>query len=202
MANLITLFRVILTFYVLVMLNYETTKIFYITAIGLTLAIILLDALDGWVARKFNEASKIGSIIDILGDRIVENAYWIVFCAYGWVGLWVPLIVMTRSFVTDTLRGIAFAEGCTAFGEDSLVQSKIGRFLTASRFSRALYGGAKIVAFMTVIACHTPDFVPPKALVSIMWFSVYITVIFCVLRALPVVSASKKYFVTEKNEQQ
>ena len=132
MANFISLFRVILAFYLLVMLNYETTSIFYWTAVGLTLAVILLDALDGWIARKLNECSKIGSIIDILGDRIVENAYWIVFAIYGWVGMWVPLIVMTRSFVTDTLRGIAFADGCTAFGSDSMVQSKIGRFLTAS----------------------------------------------------------------------
>lgn len=197
MANLISLFRVILTFYVLVMLNYETTTIFYWTAVGLTLAIILLDALDGWVARKFNECSKIGSIIDILGDRIVENAYWIVFAIYGWVGMWAPLIVMTRSFVTDTLRGIAFAEGCTAFGEDSLVQSKIGRFLTASRFSRAVYGGAKIFAFMTVIACHVPEFTPPTWLVILMNVSVYLTVIFCVLRAIPVITASKKYFVKQ-----
>lgn len=195
MANLISLFRVILTFYILVMLNYEATTIFYWTAVGLTLAVILLDAFDGWVARKFNECSKIGSIIDILGDRIVENAYWIVFAIYGWVGMWAPLIVMTRSLVTDTLRGIAFADGCTAFGEDSIVQSKIGRFLTASRFSRAVYGGAKVFAFMTVIACHVPGFYPPMWLVVLMNVSVYLTVIFCVLRALPVITASKKYFI-------
>lgn len=198
MANLISLFRVVLAFYLLIMLNYEITPIFYKTAVGLTLAVILLDAFDGWVARKFNEASKIGSIIDILGDRIVENAYWIAFCAYGWVPLWVPLIVMTRSFVTDTLRGIAFADGCTAFGEDSMVQSKIGRFLTSSRFSRAVYGGAKVFAFVTVIACYIPEFNPPLWLVILKDISVYLTVIFCVLRALPVISAGKKYLVKEK----
>ena len=110
MANLISLFRVILAFYLLLMLDYQSqNSTFYWTAVGLTLAVILLDALDGWVARKFNEASKIGSIIDILGDRIVENAYWIVFAFYGWIGVWVPLIVMTRSFVCDTLIGLAFA---------------------------------------------------------------------------------------------
>ena len=177
------------------MLEYETTSLFYKMAIFLTLAVILLDALDGWVARKFNECSKIGSIIDILGDRIVENAYWIAFCAYGWVDVWIPLVVMTRSFVTDTLRGIAFAEGCTAFGEDSIVQTKIGRFLTASRFSRAVYGGAKVFAFITVIACHVPEFIPPYWLICFKDFSVYTTVIFCVLRAIPVIIASKKYFI-------
>lgn len=197
MANLISLFRVILTIYVLIMLNYEVTPLFYWVAVFLTIASILLDALDGWVARKLNECSKIGSVIDILADRIVENAYWIVFCAYGWIGVWVPLIVMIRSFVTDTIRAIAFAEGCTAFGEDSLVQTKIGRFLTASRFSRAVYGGAKLVAFMSVIACHVPEYNPSTLLVTTMNISVYVAVIFCVLRALPVILASKKYFTAK-----
>lgn len=198
MANLISLFRVILAMYILIMLGYETTPLFYKMAVILTLAVILLDAFDGWVARKFNEASKIGSIIDILGDRIVENAYWIAFCAYGWVPLWIALVVMTRSFVTDTLRGIAFADGCTAFGEDSMVQSKIGRLLTSSRYSRAIYGGAKVFAFVTVIACHIPMWEAPRWLEIIKDVSVYLTVIFCVLRALPVISAGQKYLVKEK----
>lgn len=200
MANLISLFRVVLAFYLLLMLNYQNqSPSFYWLAVCLTLAVILLDALDGWVARKFNEASKVGSIIDILGDRIVENAYWIVFAFYGWVEVCVPLIVMTRSFVCDTLRGLAFAEGCTAFGSDSMVQSKIGRFLTASRFSRAVYGGAKVFAFMAVIACHAPGWEAANWFVSLTNICVWLAVIFCVLRGLPVIIAGKKYF-TVKND--
>lgn len=200
MANLISLFRVLLAIYLLLMLGVEETQLFYRTAIFLTLAVIALDGLDGWIARKLHEESKIGSVIDILGDRIVENAYWIVFCANGWVGVWVPLIFMIRSFLTDTLRGIAFADGCTAFGEKSIVESSIGRFLTASRFSRAVYGVAKVVAFITVIACHIPGSITPQALIYIKDFSVGITVLFCVLRAIPVIIEGKKYLVAEKNK--
>ena len=198
MANFLSFFRVILAIYILLMLDSQSQNTtFYWVAVGLTLAVILLDALDGWVARKLNEASKVGSIIDILGDRIVENAYWIVFAVYGWVNICIPLIVMTRSFVCDTLRGLAFAEGCTAFGSDSMVQSKLGRFLTASRFSRAVYGGAKVFAFMAVIACHVPTWQPKNWFVILTNVCVWLAVIFCVLRGLPVIVAGKKYFTVK-----
>ena len=195
MANLISLFRVILAFALLVMLQYNQTKVFFITAVVLTLIVVLLDALDGWVARKLNEQSKLGSVIDILGDRIVENAYWIVFCAYGWFEAWVPLIFMTRSLVTDTLRSLAFAEGYTAFGKDSMIKNKIGLFLTSSRFSRAVYGAAKVFSFMAVIICRIPDTNIPEWFVSLTDISVCTTVLFCVIRALPVVIESKRFFV-------
>ena len=96
--------------------------------------------------------------------------------------------------IRDDLKVCTLYRFCrgSAFGEDSLVQSKIGRFLTASRFSRAVYGGAKIFAFMTVIACHVPEFTPPTWLVILMNVSVYLTVIFCVLRA------SVKSFIGQK----
>ena len=129
MANLISLFRVILAFALLLLLKCFVTQTYYIVAVVLTLIVVLLDALDGWVARKLNEQSKLGSVIDILGDRVVENAYWIVFCAYGWVGVYVPLVFMTRSLVTDTLRSLAFAEGYTAFGKDSMIKNKIGQYI-------------------------------------------------------------------------
>jgi len=195
MANLISLFRVILAFALLIYLSIFVTQTYYIIAVVLTLIVVLLDALDGWVARKFNEQSKLGSVIDILGDRIVENAYWIVFCAYGWVGLYVPLIFMTRSLVTDTLRSLAFAEGYTAFGQDSMIKNKIGLFLTSSRFSRAVYGTAKVFAFMSVIICQIPNADIPVWFVVFKDLSVNITVLFCVIRALPVIFESKRFFV-------
>ena len=195
MANLISLFRVLLAFALLIMLKYNPTKIFFITAVVLTLIVVLLDALDGWVARKLNEQSKLGSVIDILGDRIVENAYWIVFCAYGWVGMYVPLIFMTRSLVTDTLRSLAFAEGYTAFGKDSMIKNKIGLFLTSSRFSRAIYGAAKVFAFMAVIICRIPDVNIPEWFITLTDITVNVTVLFCVIRALPVITESKRFFV-------
>ena len=58
MANFLSFFRVILAIYILLMLDSQSQNTtFYWVAVGLTLAVILLDALDGWVARTLNEAS-------------------------------------------------------------------------------------------------------------------------------------------------
>ncbi|MFA6989939.1 MAG: CDP-alcohol phosphatidyltransferase family protein, partial [Candidatus Gastranaerophilaceae bacterium] len=125
MANFITILRTILAFVVVTIL-FTTTKQMYIAAFILTIIVIWMDGLDGYVARKFNETSKFGALLDILSDRIVENVYWISFLALGWIQLWIPLVVVTRGIITDGLRSLALEQGYTAFGSSTMMQSKIG----------------------------------------------------------------------------
>lgn len=146
-ANIITLGRILLTFIVIIF--FQMGFYWRIAALLLTILVIYLDSLDGIVARKLGVASEFGALFDITGDRIVENIYWILFTAVGLVSMWVPIIFISRSFLVDTLRGVAFAkEGKTPFGEKSMMRSPITRFLTASRFSRAVYGAGKLIAFI------------------------------------------------------
>ena len=56
----------------------------YVWALALTIIAFALDGVDGYVARKFHEESKFGALLDIMGDRIVENTYWILFAVMGW----------------------------------------------------------------------------------------------------------------------
>ena len=75
MANLITVARTLLAFLAVAMLRWHSWEI-YVAAALLTLLIVWMDAWDGWVARRRNEASKAGAVFDILGDRVVEMTYW------------------------------------------------------------------------------------------------------------------------------
>src|SRR5437016_13508284 len=50
-----------------------------LTAVGLTVAAIALDALDGHIARKEKMATPVGAQLDILGDRMIENVYFTYF---------------------------------------------------------------------------------------------------------------------------
>lgn len=193
MANIISIFRAILCFVVAGILFIKTDRI-YITAFILTILVIWMDGLDGYVARKFNETSKFGAVLDILSDRIVENVYWITFSVLGWLPLWVPLAVMTRGIVTDGLRSLALEQGFTAFGSSTMMESKIGKFIVASNFCRFSYAVFKAVAFAFLIAAHIPsEYAAKEVITTVAYVSAYASVFFCIARGIPVVIESKRF---------
>ncbi len=211
MANLLTILRMLLAIVAIEFL-FTGKPDLAIAAAFITLFVIIFDGLDGYVARALNEQSKFGSVFDILGDRVVENLYWIAFAILGLVSAWVPMVVVTRGIITDGLRSIALAHGYTAFGKDSMMQNPVFYFLTASRFSRALYGLAKTLAFIFVIIAYIPNLefyefmtvdqfayyaVAQPYLVLIAKILVYVTVAMCVIRGLPVIFESKRFLNEE-----
>ncbi|MBR3888971.1 CDP-alcohol phosphatidyltransferase family protein, partial [bacterium] len=105
MANFITIFRVFLMFIgVYLIMAMPESQCAFLLALVLTILAFAMDGLDGYVARKFHEESKLGALLDIMSDRIVENTYWIVFAVLGWLPVWFSLVALTRGFVTDTIR--------------------------------------------------------------------------------------------------
>jgi len=195
MANFITIFRIFLVF-IAVYLLFEYNAGAYMWALGLTIVAFALDGVDGWVARKFNETSKLGAVLDIMSDRIVENTLWVAFAALGWLPLVFPLIALTRSFVVDSLRSVAMEQGLTAFGETSMQKDKFGYFICSSKFARISYAVAKVVAFVLLIIARTPgvETATAKTLYIIAYLSALVAIEFCVLRGLPVVFESKRLF--------
>jgi CDP-diacylglycerol--glycerol-3-phosphate 3-phosphatidyltransferase len=147
MANLITIGRLILLFVVIAFIYYGNVQV--ITASAVAIAVVIaLDGVDGWVARRRKSTSQFGAIFDIAGDRIVENALWVVFAHLQLIPVWVPLLVLTRGFIVDGLRSMSYAEGGTAFGEKNIMRSEFTRWLTAGRFMRSLFGYAKAFGFV------------------------------------------------------
>jgi phosphatidylglycerophosphate synthase len=145
MANLITFSRIILLFLTIGLL-YLHDPWAALAAVLLTILVYSSDALDGYVARRRGEASTAGAVFDTAGDRIVENVYWIVFAHLGLMTIWIPILMVMRSFAVDAVRSLALAEGRTTFGETTMMESRLGLWLVASRLHRALYGLAKLVA--------------------------------------------------------
>ncbi len=191
----ITLLRIALAFVTVPLFGRGFTSA--LIAIGLTIVVIWMDSLDGWVARRTGQTSDMGALLDITGDRIVENVFWIYFAVAGAVHFSVPLIVITRGFLTDTVRTLGFEQGQTPFGEKTMMRSPWTRFLVAGRFMRGIYGGAKLIAFCALGAVlavrrgleegrlHPNEswMRPLEVGANVL---VVITVVLCVVRGIPV----------------
>ena len=191
-ASLVAITRAMFAFLAVVILFRRPDL--YLLAAVLTIVSILMDGLDGWVARRYGEVSRIGAVIDILTDRIVELTYWIAFAVLGWIPAWVPIVVAVRGLLVDGARAVAFERGLTAFGPTTMMRSRIGNFLVASRESRSAYGIAKAAAFTLMIVAYAsalPAMARPVVL-TIGLISVYASVALCVLRGIPVLLEARR----------
>ena len=176
-ANIITLCRLLLTF--LVVILFRLHYILDITLIFTISGIFILDALDGYIARKRNETSKVGEVLDTLADRIVENTFWIYFTAIGIIPVWMPIAVMMRGFLTDNLQRF--------FG-----YPKVGwkHVLARSRISRLLSGATKMFAFTSLAASGSFEH---YLLVQGSMILALIAVVYCLARGLPFFFMIRKY---------
>lgn len=203
MANLITIGRLVLLF-VTIALIYSRSYPLALLSIGLIIVVFFSDGLDGFVARRRNSTSDLGAVLDIAGDRVVENALWIVFAHLGLIGVWAPLLVMTRGFLVDAMRSISYTQGKSAFGENTMMLTPLSRFLTASRFMRAFYGTAKTIGFVFLTGLFAAT-LPAAAgggfdalysqgwLRAAGWFMVYAALALTVIRGVPVIVDAMYY---------
>jgi len=199
MANLITLSRYPLLFFYLALMYYggETAHLWNVPLIIL---IFSLDTLDGWVARKRDETSLLGSVFDIATDRTLEYVLWVVYAHLGLISVLVPIIVLIRGTSVDAIRSIGMKEGVSAFEQ---LQSPVNRFLVKSRFMRALYGTVKAAAagFLTLsFALPSTGSGWTLLIYQVAMALTWISVIVCVLRGVPVLSEGIKSINSEQSE--
>ena len=193
MANFISIFRIFVMFVAVYLIYvFSGDAVAYSWALFLTITAFALDGLDGYVARKFHEESKFGALLDIMGDRIVENTYWVLFAVMGWLGTFgilFPLIALTRGFITDTIRSAAMEKGLTPFG---MQVNPVCKWITGSKFMRISYAVAKVMAFVLIIAAKIPNCPNGDLIWNIGYWAAVFAIVFCVVRALPVIIEAKR----------
>ncbi len=121
-----------------------------ITAVCLFLTAGLTDLLDGWIARRFNQRSRLGSVLDPLADKGLMLAAILTLTATGWseqhrFPLWFPVLVL--------MRDVLSALGAWA------IQKKHGRVRIRPHWTGKVCNGAQIVAIGWVML--QLEFVPP-----------------------------------------
>ena len=176
-----------------------------LAAFVLIIFTIFIDAIDGMIARRRGSVSALGAVLDIAIDRVVENVFWITFVNLELVPLWVALVVVTRGILTDAVRGFAMGLGLQPF---EMMKTNWGRWLVSQRFMRGLYGFTKAVTFPVLALLHalvlvwtdTPQavYLPPLRIAAEVLVAV--TIAMNLLRGLPVLIESRRFFVTEQQK--
>ncbi|MGE5313508.1 MAG: CDP-alcohol phosphatidyltransferase family protein [Acidobacteriota bacterium] len=99
LSNLLSLSRIALLIPVLGVLLLTTWPHKRLYAILIIMLGMVTDALDGYFARKFNEVSELGKIIDPLADKICVAAIIVMLAAMGDIPLWYMIVVIARDIV-------------------------------------------------------------------------------------------------------
>ena len=115
----ITIIRIFLTPVLVVVLMSRTTGLehfgpsWQLIGVAVFLRASLTDWLDGWLARRRDEVTTLGSLLDPIADKLLTSAAFISLVQIGVVSAWMVWIIIGREFAVDGLRMIASSQGIT-----------------------------------------------------------------------------------------
>jgi CDP-diacylglycerol--glycerol-3-phosphate 3-phosphatidyltransferase len=137
----ITISRLILTVFILLLITipfaflgfsfpkYDfygvSIQLNYIIAGVLFIIASLTDFLDGYLARKNNQVTDLGKMLDAIADKVLVDPVLIVLACNGFIPVIIPVIYVTRDIIVDAIKMQA------ANGGKVQAAIKSGKFKTA-----------------------------------------------------------------------
>ncbi|MBA3258350.1 MAG: CDP-alcohol phosphatidyltransferase family protein [Gemmatimonadales bacterium] len=191
LANWITLSRLPLLLACTLILYLGPPPV-QLAGVALLFVGLMLDTVDGMVARRTGQTSLIGSVLDIAADRTYELVLWVCFADLGLIPMAIPLIVVARTTLTDAFRSIGVGQGTAPFAQH---RTALARFLVGSSTMRIGYSASKVVTFCGLALTHAASRFPAETilggaaepLMAGLKVLAWVTVLICVLRGLPVI---------------
>jgi cardiolipin synthase len=93
--NLITIVRLIIVPLVIVMIGQENWALAFL----LFVAAGLSDAIDGFIARRFNMRSEFGAYMDALADKALLVSIYVTLSVVGVLPAWLAITVVSRDLM-------------------------------------------------------------------------------------------------------
>jgi CDP-diacylglycerol---glycerol-3-phosphate 3-phosphatidyltransferase len=198
LANWITLSRFPLLLAIVLILYYGS-PLARLAGVALLFVGLMLDTVDGIVARKTGQTSLFGSVLDIAADRTYELVLWVCFADLELIPVAIPLIIIARTTLTDALRSIGVGQGTAPFAQH---RTPLGRFLVGSPFMRTGYAITKVISFcglalaqaFTGFPAHSSAARSVPTMMAVLQVTVWVAVAFCVFRGLPVIISSLRRY--------
>ena len=108
--NMITYLRIIAIPAVLFTMQFDSRRNAFIAAMIFAVA-SATDALDGYLARRFNLISVIGKFLDPLADKLIVMGALVMLLHLGRVSAWLVVVILAREIIINGLRTVAIGEG-------------------------------------------------------------------------------------------
>ena len=89
---------------VVVELNYIISGFIFIIA-------SVTDFLDGYLARKNNQVTDTGKMLDAIADKVLVNHILIILAANGFIHCIVPVIIVLRDIIVNAIKMEAASKG-------------------------------------------------------------------------------------------
>jgi len=94
----------------------------YLVGVAIFVAAALTDYFDGKIARKRQQVSKLGKLLDPIADKLLISAALISLVENHLAPAWAVVIIVGREFAVTGLRSIAATEGVV------ISASRMGKF--------------------------------------------------------------------------
>ena len=92
--NLLSIFRIILIPIFVFLFFASPEKLYY--AFGVLVVSFASDVLDGYFARKYNQVTELGKILDPLADKATQVTILFVMWKQGYVSIFIFLIIFLK----------------------------------------------------------------------------------------------------------
>lgn len=124
----LTLFRIVLVPLIIVFLISSDRVHVFIAAV-IFMAASLTDWLDGRVARRWNQVTRLGTLLDPVADKLLVAAALVALVQIDMVDGWVALVIIGRELAVTGLRGVALSMGAvvpaSGFGKAKTVSQYV-----------------------------------------------------------------------------
>jgi len=112
------------------------------------------DQIDGWLARRWNQTSAFGSLLDPIADKVLVMAALVMLIAEGVAPAWMVAAIVARELLVSGLRLAAIEKGIVIAARDlgklktwaQALAVAIGGMAAAGAWSDAVAWWALLVA--------------------------------------------------------
>ena len=71
----------------------------------------ITDFIDGYLARKYNQVTDFGKMVDAIADKVLVNSILIILASTGFMSAVIPVVIVVRDIVVDSIKMIASSKG-------------------------------------------------------------------------------------------